>query len=277
MKKSILYLFLLLNFNVFGVDTLFINRDTLTITPVFFQKCSFNTSSVFNIKNAVIDIPLGEEKEFIVFNNDITNHEVNIPNTSGNEIIAPDEAVLIVISNLDYGTHLMYIESSVGNFLGAGVTIRVGVEGKKYAWDLWDQDPELTEGFGNGTYSSLPEVYRPRLFTINGGVEPMEMSSEAMVMGNVGDTIVISIVNTGNMIHPLHFHGYHVEIIQATIQTETVGWSKDSFPVMVKEAMTIRLVPHQPGEFPVHNHNLIATLFNNGYPKGMVTMLMIEE
>ena len=41
--------------------------------------------------------------------------------------------------------------------------------------------------------------------------------------------------------------------------------------------MTVRLVPHQPGDFPVHNHNLVATLFNNGYPRGMVTMLMIQE
>ena len=104
----------------------------------------------------------------------------------------------------------------------------------------------------------------------------MSMSVGAMIMGNVGDTITISIVNNGNMIHPIHFHGYHVELVQSTHQSEKIGWKKDSFPVFVKEGLTVRLVPHQPGEFPVHNHNLVATLFNNGYPLGMITMLMIN-
>ena len=153
----------------------------------------------------------------------------------------------------------------------------MGIDSPKFSWDLWDQSPELAEDVFNGEATAIPSVYRPTFFSINGGVDPMDMMTGAVVMGNVGDSIYISIVNTGNMIHNIHFHGYHVEIIQSLEKPESIGWEKDSFPVFVKDAMTLLLVPHQPGEFPVHNHNLVATLFNNGSSLGMITMLMIQE
>lgn len=271
------YLLLFVNFKLKASDTLYINRDTLTISPVFFQKAALNTDTLFNVKNAVLDFPLGVNIDLTIINNDTITHSVKLPNSSGAVNIAAEGTASVTISDLPMGTYLLYVESDVGYFLGAGAAIRVGINGQKFAWDLWDQDPALTEDFGNQIISELPSTYRPTLFTLNGGVEPMDPNSGSMIMGNVGDTIYISIFNNGNMDHPMHFHGYHIEIIQASKQPHTVGWLKDSFPVLAKEAMTVRLIPHQPGEFPVHNHNLIATLFNNGYPKGMITMLMIEE
>lgn len=266
-----------LNLNLKAADTLYINRDTLTVSSVFFQKASFNLDTVFNTKNAVLDYTLGSPIDLTIINNDTVSHSVKLPNSSGAINIGQGQSASITLSNLPKGTHLLSVESSVGQFLGAGAIIRVGINGQKYAWDLWDQDHDLTEDFGNENLSELPNIYRPTLFMLNGIVDTMDQNSGSMVMGNVGDSIYISIVNNGNMVHPLHFHGYHIEIIQSTHQPQTVGWIKDSFPVFVKEAMTVRLVPHQPGEFPVHNHNLIATMFNNGYPRGMITMLMIEE
>lgn len=258
-------------------DTLYINRDTLSISPVFFQKAAINVDTVFNSKNAVLDYPSGANIDLTIINTDTITHSVKLPSSNGAVNIAAGQSTSITISGLSMGTFLLYIESSVGYFLGAGAVIRVGITGQKFAWDLWDQDPDLTADFGNQLITQLPSTYRPTLFTLNGGVDPMDPLSGSMIMGNVGDTIYISIVNNGNMDHPMHFHGYHVEIIQATKQPNMVGWIKDSFPVLRKEAMTVKLIPHQPGEFPVHNHNLIATLFNNGYPKGMITMLMIQE
>ena len=35
-------------------------------------------------------------------------------------------------------------------------------------------------------------------------------------------------------------------------------WEKDTFPVFPGEAMTLLLVPDQPGMYPVHNHNLVT-------------------
>lgn len=281
-NKSIVFtvsvlLFIFLHTTIHAADTLYINRDTLTITPVFFQKAALNNDTVFNAENAVLDYPLGATIDLTIINNDTVPHSVRLPNSSGTINILAGLSASVSLIDLPMGTFLMPVESSVGSFLGAGALIRVGINGQKFSWDLWDQDPDLTEDFGSQTISQLPNTYRPTLFTINGSVDPMDPTNESIITGNVGDTIYISIANNGNMDHPMHFHGYHVKIIQATKQPHMVGWSKDSFPVLAKEAMTVMLVPHQPGEYPVHNHNLIATLFNNGYPKGMITMLMIEE
>lgn len=281
-NKSIVFtvsvlLFIFLHTTIHAADTLYINRDTLTITPVFFQKAALNNDTVFNAENAVLDYPLGATIDLTIINNDTVPHSVRLPNSSGTINILAGLSASVSLIDLPMGTFLMPVESSVGSFLGAGALIRVGINGQKFSWDLWDQEPDLTEDFGSQTISQLPNTYRPTLFTINGSVDPMDPTNGSIITGNVGDTIYISIANNGNMDHPMHFHGYHVKIIQATKQPHMVGWSKDSFPVLAKEAMTVMLVPHQPGEYPVHNHNLIATLFNNGYPKGMITMLMIEE
>lgn len=260
----------------FGQDTLYINRDTTSISPVFFQKAAFNWDTVFNTKNSVLNIPENTLTPLVIINNDTVNHDILLPDGSPSFNVLPSQSQLINLNPLNFGTYVIQSLSPEGSFLGAGAIVRVGISGISYSWDLWDQDPSLTHDFGNGVLTELPAVYRPLIFAINGGVDPMSMSAGAMIMGNVGDTITISIVNNGNMIHPIHFHGYHVELIQSTHQSDKIGWEKDSFPVFVKEGLTVRLIPHQPGEFPVHNHNLVATLFNNGYPLGMITMLMIN-
>ncbi|PHR48859.1 MAG: hypothetical protein COA32_05180 [Fluviicola sp.] len=276
-RAILLFIVFLFNLSLKAADTLYINRDTLTITPVLFQKAAFNLDTTFNAKNAVLDYAVGSPIDLIITNNDTVTHAVRLPNSTGTVNISEASSVSITLNNLQKGTYSLYVESDVGYFLGAGAVIRVGISGQKFAWDLWDQDPDLTSDFGNQVISELPNTYRPTLFTINGVVDHMEPNSASVITGNVGDTIYISIVNNGNMDHTLHFHGYHIEIIQSTHQPHSVGWIKDTFPILTKEAMTVRLVPHQPGDFPVHNHNLVATLFNNGYPRGMVTMLMIQE
>lgn len=276
-RAALLFIVLMSSICLKAADTLYINRDTLSITPVLFQKAAFNLDTTFNAKNAVLDYSIGEPIDLTIVNNDTVTHAVRLPNSTSSVNISQASSVSITLNNLQKGTHLLYVESDVGYFLGAGAVIRVGISGQKFAWDLWDQDPDLTNDFGNQVISELPNTYRPTLFTINGVVDHMEPNSASVITGNVGDTIYISIVNNGNMDHTLHFHGYHIEIIQSTHQQHSVGWIKDTFPILIKEAMTVRLVPHQPGDFPVHNHNLVATLFNNGYPRGMVTMLMIQE
>lgn len=276
-RVALLFVVLLSNLCLKAADTLYINRDTTSITPVFFQKAVFNTDTVFNAKNAVLDYSIGTPIDLTIINNDTVLHSVRLPNSSGMINISQGSSISITLNNLQKGTYLIYVESDMGYFLGAGAILRVGISGQKFAWDLWDQDPALTEDFGNEIISELPSTYRPTLFTINGAVDHTTPNTGSTVTGNVGDTIYISIVNNGNMDHTLHFHGYHIEIIQSTHQPHAIGWLKDSFPILVKEAMTVRLVPHQPGDYPVHNHNLVATLFTNGYPRGMVTMLMIEE
>ena len=76
------------------------------------------------------------------------------------------------------------------------------------------------------------------------------------------------------MISPFHFHGYHVTILETTVHQKIIGWEKDTFPIFPGEAMTLLLIPDQPGMYPVHNHNLV-TVTTGGYPGGMITRLNI--
>ena len=95
------------------------------------------------------------------------------------------------------------------------------------------------------------------------------------MIANVNDEVYISMINAGIMSHTLHFHGFHVEILQSAKRPYTVGWIKDGIPLAPDEVVTVKLVPDKPGMYPVHDHNLISVLSGNVYPGGMITTLRI--
>ena len=131
------------------------------------------------------------------------------------------------------------------------------------------------DSIANGLTTTLPNYFKPEVFTINNLYFPNTVADTlGAVTGHVNDSIIISVVNSGQMVSPFHFHGYHVKIIDVKIHQAILGWEKDTFPVFPGEAMTLLLVPDQPGMYPVHNHNLV-TVATGGYPGGMVTRLNI--
>jgi FtsP/CotA-like multicopper oxidase with cupredoxin domain len=95
-------------------------------------------------------------------------------------------------------------------------------------------------------------------------------------MQQVGDTIYIVVLNSGKMLHTLHFHGYHVEIVNASINSRYNGWIKDSFGILTGEILMLKLIPNKPGLYPVHEHNLINVTTNGVYPGGMLNLIDIQ-
>jgi hypothetical protein len=51
---------------------------------------------------------------------------------------------------------------------------------------------------------------------------------------------------------------------------------KDTFPIQPLETLLLQLVPHQVGEYPVHDHNLVAVSAGGIYPNGMFLTLLIQ-
>ena len=142
-------------------------------------------------------------------------------------------------------------------------------------WSLREYDNLLNQEVLKGNDVDFNN-YVPNVFTINSITHEALMSnSMAEVKGQVGDSIRIHILNSGLMIHSVHFHGYHVIIESSNKQNEMIGWEKDSFPVDPKELVTVVLIPHQPGMYPVHDHNLKAVTIGGNYPGGMIAMLKI--
>lgn len=258
-------------------DTVYINRGSIVVVSQTVNRIAINSEAAFDAENAVVDVPLDEMLSLTVINNDITLHRPFIDGFTLPVDLEPGEELIINIIANQFGTFALLSDVPGAQLLGASSMIRIGINAPKFHWDLWEQEAEATEDILNGVQNSIPFSYRPNTFTINGLPFSDDIMSTSNVTGMVGQEIYISITNSGNMVQNIHFHGYHVEIVQAVKRPEIVGWIKDSFPLLVRESMTVKLIPHQAGEFPVHNHNLVTNLTNNGYPGGMMTMLMIME
>lgn len=282
--KKIIFCFCIISLissNSFGAiiqDTLFLNRDTVTMGNLPVNRCVLNDSITFNKTNANIQLEIGDILQLTIYNQDTVEHSFGVVNISTLGTISAGGNSTYSIPFNDFGTFGIVATDPIGNLLGAFAVIRVGLMNEQsFIWNLWDIKAELSHEIGDGTENSIPVDYRPNVYTINGEVYP-ETTTDPIgaVTGNVNDTIYISIVNSGNMVHTLHFHGYHFTFIQATLRTHVINWEKDSTPMLQNETVTIRLIPDKEGMYPVHDHNLISVLTQNTYPGGMITVLNIQ-
>jgi len=138
------------------------------------------------------------------------------------------------------------------------------------------QSSQSTE-IGTGVANSITTPYRPDVFTINGLDYPLNMNDTlGNIMAQIGDSIYIAVVNSGHMAHAIHFHGYHVQILQSFLNSQMNNWNKDSIPIQSRDVVLLLLVPDQPGMYPVHDHNLTAVTSSGGYSGGMMTMIQIN-
>ncbi len=263
-----------------GYDTLYINHGTVQYAGLDYHFLAFNSSNEETARNHPIYFD-ADTLVLTIFNRDSVGHSVSVDELGfESESIAPSESQTVALNfeNNDVVCRL-YCSSARGWLLGASTILLKGYsdDDSRYFWNLYDQESGLDTLVLDGSVASLPiSGYRPSAFTINGNIYPNTVSdSTALVQNAVGDEIVLAIVNSGKMSHTLHFHGFHITILTASLDSHREGWIKDTFNLLPGEAMTIKLVPHQPGHYPVHNHNLIA-VNTGGYPGGMITMLQIE-
>jgi FtsP/CotA-like multicopper oxidase with cupredoxin domain len=91
-----------------------------------------------------------------------------------------------------------------------------------------------------------------------------------------GEKILFRMVNTGNMVHPMHVHGLHWEIL-ATDGFDLSGtYSKDTLPLNAGERYDGLLKADNPGRWLVHCHNLQHVGESAGAMTGLVFELVVE-
>lgn len=283
MKKFILFLSLVLCFQIAHSsiiqDTLYINKDTITIANVNVQMCVFNDSSFFKAENFTFELGTNDTLDLHIINNDTLDHTFTIDGliSTGNVILANSSADFSVELPTD-GAYRFYSDVTYGHFLGASGLIMKGYSAySKFYWNMFEQNGQLSYDFADLSATTTPANYVPDLFTINLDVHPnLQLDPLAKVIGNVGDTLIITVANSGQMEHTLHFHGYHVEILDASLNTKMNGWSKDTFPIELGEVIVMELIPHQEGTYPVHEHNLINVTSSGSYPGGMLNLIDIQ-
>jgi len=264
------------SFATIAKDTLYINRDTVNQGGNLIHYCSFNNTGSFELTNAPLKINENDTLQITIINNDSLSHTFTIDSVLeiNNIILSSDTATFQVEFNK--GTYRYYSNMAYGKFLGASGNVLVGYSSYiHYFWNFLEAKVTLSDSIAKGLSFSMPNYYKPEVFTINNYFYPNTITDPfGFVDANVGDSIIISIVNSGQLISPIHFHGYHITILEVKKHQKIIGWEKDTFPVFPGDAMTILLVPDKPGIYPVHNHNL-TTVDTGGYPGGMITHLNI--
>ncbi|MDA0729048.1 MAG: multicopper oxidase domain-containing protein [Bacteroidetes bacterium] len=229
----------------------------------------------FQVSNETID---GALSSLVLVNGDSVAHELACTALEGTTwSVAPGASVELDVSGLGNATHRLWSVTERGQTLGLSTMVRSGWDDlPHYEWNLNEWDPEETWVLAEGGSLDPSAAYVPRQFTINDLNFPNTLAdSSSYVQTSVGAAVYISIVNQGRMDQVLHFHGYHVDMLQSSAHGNRVGWSKDTVPVKAGERVVVRLDPNQSGEYPVHAHNLVAVTNAGFYPGGMITYLNV--
>ncbi len=257
-------------------DTLYINTGVVEDKkrPVPFKL--FNTTPTFDSLDAFVQLPLGDTLELVLINTDTTDHDLVLASVMAPIAVASGQSTTISFVGREKGVFRLFSAEESWRMLGLATAILVAApQEKHFIWHLRDAEGALNRQVQPGT-SFDPTTYLPDYFSINALRFPRTTTdSLGYVTGQVGDTLYINIINAGFMDHSIHFHGYHVILEASNYNNPQIGWDKDTFPVLPGEWIRVRLVPHQPGKFPVHDHNLVAVTSGGNYPGGMIAILDI--
>ena len=279
---SILLFFPILSHAAVIYDTLHINNGYHnTFDGENIEFLSFNSSSTFEVKNSRVEIGIGDSLYLTIYNNDSITHGIDITNTTGySTTVAAGGTVTIPTLFTSQEVHVIYDPLNYPNstYLGLGTMLIVddfSLTGKFY-WNIKEFRDDWNDSIVNS--NSVPwNLYYPNYFILNGASNPdINDDPDARVTGSVGDTLRIYMANTGQSVHSFHFHGYHCKIVNYSKKPSHVGRDKDTFPMYSLDTYILELIPQQEGEYPVHDHNLVALTGGNVFPMGIMLTILIE-
>lgn len=147
---------------------------------------------------------------------------------------------------------------------------------RQYTLVLNELDDRLNQAIYSGRSFEMAD-YEPNYFFANGLSYPdTAQNSDTLVEMSVGEDVAIRFINTGMIVSPMHFHGYHVNVISRNRALETVVIEKDTVLVDVGECVDVILPVDQPGTFPLHTHFVPGVTANGVYvnPHGGALMVM---
>jgi FtsP/CotA-like multicopper oxidase with cupredoxin domain len=243
---------------------------------------AFADSPTVEISRMVIFIATGDRLHLTVTNNDSEPHGFKWAFEEDGIVIMPGDTAKITFEPTAPGAYPFidgtdYPFNVARGLSGVVIVKEPGDTARDFVWFLNDHDVEWLNALANGT-SVASSSYLADYFTINGFSYPDTLQdSRGAVTGKVNEPINIWVVNGGLQAHSIHFHGYHIDILSKNGDPYPQPYSKDTFPLKPGEGLHTRLVPFQPGKFPVHDHSLTAVNAKGFYPNGMMLLLNITE
>jgi FtsP/CotA-like multicopper oxidase with cupredoxin domain len=125
---------------------------------------------------------------------------------------------------------------------------------RQYTLVLNELDDRLNQAVYGGQSFDMAD-YEPNYFFANGLSYPdTAQNADTRVEMNVGEDVAVRFINTGMIVSPMHFHGYHVNAISRNRVRETAVIEKDTVLVGVGECVDVIVPVDQPGTFPLHTH-----------------------
>jgi FtsP/CotA-like multicopper oxidase with cupredoxin domain len=111
----------------------------------------------------------------------------------------------------------------------------------------------------------------PLGYTLNGKSFP----ATAPLTAKVGQRVLIRFMNEGSMIHPMHLHGFPMEVVAKDGYPQT-PWLCDTLNIAPGERWDVVVEPDEPGVWAFHCHILSHAESAKGM-FGMVTALVVEK
>ncbi len=154
------------------------------------------------------------------------------------------------------GTYLYHSHFNSNEQVGKGLYGAFVVEPKAPSWDV-----EYTEILNDG----------PLGYTIDGKGWP----ATAPLSAKLGQTVLIRLANVGNMLHPLHLHGYHFTVLAQDGAGVARPYSADTIVVAPGETYDVLVHATEPGVWALHCHILSHVEGPQGM-FGMATALIVK-
>ncbi len=262
-------------------QTLYINRGIfVTVKKTTFPSLAVNTTAVYDSHNAVITATPGEVLDLTIINNDSVLHGFSIMGFPSQSVtIKPGKSAQVHLPIDKEGIYLYYDSVQYPSFvyLGAmGMIVASKSTQHSFFWNIKEYQASLNESISRGGKFSKSN-YDPDFFTINGLSYPdIQGDTTAKVWGSVGDTVRIYIVNSGQSMHAIHFHGFHSKCLSSTSLNIRAGWVKDSWAIKSMQGVVLELVIDKIGRYSVHDHNLVAVSAAKTHPNGMFMIMEMK-
>jgi FtsP/CotA-like multicopper oxidase with cupredoxin domain len=155
----------------------------------------------------------------------------------------------------------------------------------------WDREFSLVVGEYGGTMGSMGTSGGMGM----GGSSGMGggMSSSGMMMGTLlingktgpyvpdlhirkGEKVLFRMVNTGNMVHPMHLHGMNWSVTATDGFAVPAPYRKDTLPLNAGERYDALLDANNPGTWMLHCHNLQHVGENASGATGLAMVVVVE-
>jgi manganese oxidase len=146
---------------------------------------------------------------------------------------------------------------------------------RSYTLLLSEVDPVWSEAIGADRTPDRT-TFRPRYFFINGRSFPDTMDhDDTHVMGQLGERVLIRLINAGYGWRAMHMHGFHFDVVATDGRPLPRPYAKDTLSIAPGERYDILVTLDQLGSYPFHSHVLLDNLNDGAYPGGIHTMVSV--